>query len=421
MSEEKLHFETDATKLLHLVVHSLYSEKQIFLRELISNASDACDRLRYQALTEPALTADDTEFKITITIHKSARTLEVADNGIGMSRDDLVRELGTIARSGTSAFLDQLTGDAKKDVALIGQFGVGFYSTFMIADQVEVTSRKAGEDKAWRWQSDGKEDYSVSDAERLVRGTSVTLHLRPDEDEFLKPERLGTIVKTYSDHIALPIILVQDGNEETMNSASALWTRPRNEISEDQYKEFYHHTGHAFDEPWATIHYKAEGTMEYTALVFIPSTRPFDLFTPERAHRVKLYVKRVFITDQCEALVPPYLRFLRGLVDSEDLPLNVSREMLQSSPLGRANPLGDRQTRFRRSREEGRGTTRGIRNILGEFRGRSQGRDLRRRRPKRYNPETRTIPLDRGRAVGKPRRLCRAHEGRPAGNLLHHR
>ena len=333
MSEEKLHFETDATKLLHLVVHSLYSEKQIFLRELISNASDACDRLRYQALTEPALTADDTEFKITITIHKSARTLEVADNGIGMSRDDLVRELGTIARSGTSAFLDQLTGDAKKDVALIGQFGVGFYSTFMIADQVEVTSRKAGEDKAWRWQSDGKEDYSVSDAERLVRGTSVTLHLRPDEDEFLKPERLGTIVKTYSDHIALPIILVQDGNEETMNSASALWTAPRNEISEDQYKEFYHHTGHAFDEPWATIHYKAEGTMEYTALVFIPSTRPFDLFTPERAHRVKLYVKRVFITDQCEALVPPYLRFLRGLVDSEDLPLNVSREMLQSSPL----------------------------------------------------------------------------------------
>ncbi|MDE0384834.1 MAG: molecular chaperone HtpG, partial [Defluviicoccus sp.] len=255
------------------------------------------------------------------------------DNGIGMNREGLIADLGTIARSGTTAYLEQVSGDAADDMALIGQFGVGFYSAFMVADRVEVVSRRAGEDAAWRWASDGLGEFSVGEAERAGRGTTVTLHMRDGEDGFLDPASLRGIVKTYSDHIALPIVLVEGGSEETVNEASALWTRPRGEIDADQYGEFYRHVGHAFDEPWMTVHWRAEGVHEYTTLVFIPSQRPFDLFDPQRRHGVKLYVKRVFVTDDCAELVPQWLRFLRGLVDSEDLPLNISREMLQNNPL----------------------------------------------------------------------------------------
>ena len=333
MAEEKLSFQTEVSRLLRIVANSLYSEKRIFLRELISNASDACDRLRYEAITEPGLTEDDPEFRVRIGIDPAARTIAVADNGIGMNREALIADLGTIARSGTSAYLEQMSSDSAKDVALIGQFGVGFYSAFMVADRVDVVSRRAGEADAWRWASEGLGEFTIGEAERDGRGTTVTLHVRDDEDEFLQPGALRGIVKTYSDHIALPIVFVDGGDEETVNEASALWARPRSEITEDQYTEFYRHVGHAFDAPWLTIHWRAEGTHEFTTLVFIPSQRPFDLFNPERKHAVKLFVKRVFVTDDCAELVPQWLRFLRGLVDSEDLPLNISREMLQNNPL----------------------------------------------------------------------------------------
>ncbi len=331
MAEETLTFQAEVSRLLHIVANSLYSEKEIFLRELVSNASDACDRLRYLVLTDPKLTEDDPEFRITLSIDRRGRSLTIADNGIGMDREDLVENLGTIARSGTQAFVDQLTGDSSKDVALIGQFGVGFYSAFIVGDRVDVTSRKAGEEQAWTWASDGSGEFSIAEAERDSRGTSVTVHLKKSEREFLEPDRLRHIVKTYSDHIPIPIRL--DGEDDKLNAAAALWTLPRKDVSESQYKEFYHHVGHAFDDPWLTIHARAEGKIEYTLLLFVPSVRPFDLFHPERRHRVKLYVKRVFITDDYEGLVPPYLRFLRGVIDSEDLPLNVSRELLQTSPV----------------------------------------------------------------------------------------
>ena len=336
MAEEKLTFQAEVSKLLDIVARSLYSEKDIFLRELISNASDACDKLRYAAVTEPGLIADDPVFRITLATDKKARTLTVADNGIGMGHDELIDNLGTIARSGTSAFLDELTGDAGKDMALIGQFGVGFYSAFMVADRVEVVTRKAGEAVGWRWASDGHGEFTVAEDEAApARGTRIVIHLAKAEKEFLEPARLRQIVKTYSDHIGLPIVLTGDtaAAEDQLNTASALWTRPKREIEAGQYTEFYHHVSHAFDEPWLTLHNKAEGRLEYTSLLFVPSTRPFDLFDPARKANVKLYVRRVFITDDCEGLLPPWLRFLRGIVDSEDLPLNVSREMLQDNPM----------------------------------------------------------------------------------------
>ena len=332
MSEEKLAFQAEVSRLLQLMVHSVYSDKEVFLRELISNASDACDKLRYEALTRPELTAGDPEFAITVRVDPKARTIEVADNGIGMTREELISELGTIARSGTGAFVEQLTGDAAKDMALIGQFGVGFYSVFMVAERVEVTSRRAGSDEAWRWSSDGGGQFTVGEAERPGRGTSVVVHLAKAEKSWLEPGALRRIVTTHSDHIAVPIRLAE-AEPETVNQASALWTRPRREITEEQYKEFYHHAGHAFDDPWLSIHYKAEGRHEYAVLLFVPSVKPYDLFDPARRNRVKLYVHRVFITDDCQELLPAYLRFLRGIVDSEDLPLNLSREMLQSSPM----------------------------------------------------------------------------------------
>jgi len=333
MAEETLRFETEVGKILQIVANSLYSEKQIFLRELISNAADACDRLRYLALTDPDLIEDDPELRVTITPDRAARTLTVADNGIGMNREALIEDLGTIARSGSSAFLEQLTGDRKKDLALIGQFGVGFYSSFMVADRVDVLSRRAGEDQGWRWSSDGKGEFTIVEADKSARGTEITLHLTDGEDEFLDAQGLRRIVTTYSDHIGLPIVLADGGKEETVNRASALWTRPKGEITDEQYAELYRHVAHGFDEPWLTLHWRAEGVMEYTGLLFVPSARPFDIFSPERQHGVKLYVRRVFITDRCEGLVPPWLRFLRGVVDSEDLPLNVSREMLQHNPM----------------------------------------------------------------------------------------
>ena len=343
MNEEKRSFQAEVARLLSLMVHSVYTEQEIFLRELISNASDACDTLRYKAIIEADLIADDPDFRVRLIVDQKAKTLEVSDNGIGMDRQELIDNLGTIARSGTSAFLDGLTGDDGEDVSLIGQFGVGFYSVFMVAKKVEVISRKAGDAEAWRWTSDGSGEFTIGDGERAGRGTSVIIYLKTDAKEWLEASALRKVVKKYSDHIALPIILVggqrssgddaAEDADETLNEASALWTRPKKEISADQYKEFYHHVGHAFDDPWLTLHYKAEGKLEYSGLLFVPTRAPFDLFDPARKHRVKLYVKRVFITDEVEGLVPAYLRFLRGVIDSEDLPLIMSREKLQQSPL----------------------------------------------------------------------------------------
>ena len=333
MAEEKLSFQAEVAKLLDIVVHSLYSNPEIFLRELISNASDACDKLRYQALTDATLLEGDGAFAIRIEPDKAKRTLSIIDNGIGMNHDELIENLGTIARSGTAAFLAGIKHDAKSELSQIGQFGVGFYSAFMVADHVEVITRKAGDTGGWLWRSDGKGDFTIAEAPDAKRGAEIRLHLREGKDEFLDPYRLKSIVKTYSDHIGLPVNLVEDGKETTINSASALWTRPKSEIEPAQYKEFYHHVAHAFDEPWAILHNKAEGAIEYTSLLFIPTQKPFDMFSPERKQHVKLYVNRVFITDDCAELLPPYLRFLRGVVDSQDLPLNVSREMLQHNPL----------------------------------------------------------------------------------------
>ncbi len=337
MTEQTLSFQAEVSRLLDIVANALYSNKEIFLRELISNASDACDRLRYAAITDPELAAEDADYKIRLTLDAKARRLTVADNGIGMNHDDLVENLGTIARSGTAAFVQSLEDD-KPDLSQIGQFGVGFYSAFMVAERVEVTSRKAGETTGWRWSSDGKGAFTVAESDEApARGTQVTLHLKKDQKEFLEPERLKGIVRTYSDHITFPIVLDEEGKTngaaEAINQASAIWTRPKSEISDEQYKEFYHHVGHAFDDPWLRLHFKAEGRIEYTGLLYIPASKPFDLFEPTRRNRVKLYVKRVFITDECEDLVPAYLRFLRGVVDTEDLPLNISRELLQHNPL----------------------------------------------------------------------------------------
>lgn len=337
MTKETFTFQAEVGKILDIVAHSLYSQKEVFLRELISNASDACDKLRYRALTEPALLDGGADFQISLAVDAKAKTLTITDNGVGMNKEDLIDALGTIAKSGTQAFMQDLQeaeGDKAK-IDLIGQFGVGFYSSFMVADRVEVVTRKAGEDAAWRWISEGHGAFEIEDATRDGHGTDVILHLRKDAKEYLETQRLEHVVRTYSDHIAQPVVLkaTKDGEEDhTLNSASALWTRPKSEISEEQYNEFYHHVGMAFDTPWLTLHNTAEGVISYTNLLFVPTTRPFDIFNPDRKGNLKLYVKRVFITDDCEALLPPYLRFVKGVVDSEDIDLNVSREMLQHNP-----------------------------------------------------------------------------------------
>lgn len=335
MSTEKRTFSAEVEKILHLMIHSLYERSEIFLRELISNASDACDKLRYQSLTNPDLIRKGQELKISISFNKDAGTITVADNGIGMTRDEMIKNLGTIARSGTSGFLDKLTGDRKKDINLIGQFGVGFYSSFMVADKVSVISRKVGKKKASIWESDGKGEFTIGESDYdILNGTIVTLHLRDNSREYLDKWRLQHLVSTYSEHISFPIeITDEEGKTEVLNSGSALWLKPKSEVTEEQYKEFYRHVGHAGDEPWLVLHNKAEGTVEYTSLLFIPSQKPFDLFHPDRTRRVKLYVKRVYITDENVDIIPPYMRFLRGVVDSEDLPLNISRETLQHNAI----------------------------------------------------------------------------------------
>ena len=375
MSADNIHsFQAEVAKLLHLMVHSVYSEREVFLRELISNAADALDKLRYEAVTDETLLADDSDLKITLETNPDAKTLTIRDNGIGMGEQELIDNLGTIARSGTKAFIEQLSatkpeGDAPQ---LIGQFGVGFYSAFMVADHVDVVSRRAGEDTAWLWQSDGAQGFSLDKApedaaQEVIRGTRITLHLKEDAREFLDAMRIEQIVRTYSDHISFPIMLKtparpededqedkqedqtdrtetstedKDGDtgakpateERQLNDASALWTRPKSEITQDQYKEFYHHNAASFDDPALTIHYQAEGRHSFTALLFLPTMRPFDLYDPNRKGRIKLYVRRVFITDDAD-LLPSYLRFVRGVIDSEDMPLNISREMLQNNPI----------------------------------------------------------------------------------------
>ena len=340
---EKLEFQTEVSQLLKLMINSVYSEKEVFVRELVSNASDACDKLRYLSNTKEKLIKDDPNFKIQITINKKNNLITISDNGIGMNKKDLVSNLGTIARSGTAHFLKELSESKTKDLSLIGQFGVGFYSAFMVASQTKVTTRKAGENKLWIWTSDGESSFTIEESEdsnllESNRGTSIELTLTKESKEYLDKDRIENIIKRYSDHISIPIY-VSDGSEkkdekiDSINSASAIWTRPKNKITEEQYKEFYNHAGQMFDDPWMTSHYKAEGKIEYTVLNFIPSTKPFDLYDPARENRLKLYVKRVFITDNCPELIPPYLRFLRGIIDSEDLPLNISREMLQNNPV----------------------------------------------------------------------------------------
>jgi molecular chaperone HtpG len=338
---EKMAFQAEVKQLLQLMIHSLYSNKEIVLRELISNASDAADKLRFEALANGALYENESDLKIRVAFDKEARTLTVTDNGIGMTRDEVIANIGTIAKSGTKEFFNALTGDQAKDANLIGQFGVGFYSAFIIADKVTLTTRRAGDSEAVRWESAGEGDYTLEAADKDSRGTEIVLHLREGEDEFLSDWKLKTIIRKYSDHITLPIVMKksewQDGAEvatdedETVNRASALWARNKNEISEEEYQEFYKHVSHDFEAPLAWSHSRVEGKQEYISLLYIPSKAPFDLYDRERQHGIKLYVKRVFIMEDAEKLMPQYLRFVRGVIDTADLPLNVSREILQSS------------------------------------------------------------------------------------------
>jgi len=330
---ETLGFQTEVRQLLKLMIHSLYSNKEIFLRELISNASDAADKLRFEALAQPDLLGED-ELGIRVDVDKDKRLISVSDNGIGMSRGELIDNLGTIARSGTAEFLEQMTGDQQHDAQLIGQFGVGFYSAFIVADKVTVDTRRAGSDQAVRWESDGEGEFTIEDIERDERGTCVTLHLKEDESEFADSLRIETLIRKYSDHIGFPVTMHVAGEDDkkVVNSATALWTLPRTEVSDDEYKEFYKHLSHDFADPLVWSHNRVEGKREYTSLLYIPSAAPFDLWNREAPRGLKLYVQRVFIMDDAEQFLPLYLRFVKGVVDSSDLPLNVSRELLQQNP-----------------------------------------------------------------------------------------
>ncbi len=342
-TKETLGFQAEVKQLLQLMIHSLYSNREIFLRELISNASDACDKLRFEALHNGSLFESDPDLRIKVGFDKAARTLTIADNGVGMSREEVVNNLGTIAKSGTREFFSQLTGDQQKDAHLIGQFGVGFYSSFIVADRVTVLTRRAGlaADQGVRWESEGAGEFSIEMTDKPARGTEITLHLKEGQDDLLSGWKLREIVRRYSDHIVQPIVMKQeewkDGEQvttdedETVNQANALWARPKSDISEEQYREFYKHVGHDFDEPLAWLHARVEGRQDYTQLLYVPSHAPFDLWDRQQRHGIKLYVRRVFIMDDAEQLLPVYLRFVRGVVDSNDLPLNVSREILQES------------------------------------------------------------------------------------------
>ena len=344
--KENLHFQAEVKQLLHLMIHSLYSNKEIFLRELISNASDACDKLRFEALNNDALYGGDSELKIRVGFDKAARTITISDNGIGMNRAEVISNLGTIAKSGTREFFSKLSGDQAKDANLIGQFGVGFYSGFIVAQKLTVVTRRAGDAEAVRWESGGEGDFTIETAEAAARdgrGTDVILTLREGEDDFLSSWKLKSILTKYSDHITIPVLMKKEewdkdknemvvkDEEETVNQAKALWTRPKNDISEEQYHAFYKHVGHDFEAPLAYTHNRVEGRQEYTQLLYIPSRAPFDMWDRERKHGIKLYVRRVFIMDDAEQLMPKYLRFVKGVIDSNDLPLNVSRELLQES------------------------------------------------------------------------------------------
>ena len=344
-TKETLGFQAEVKQLLHLMVHSLYGNKEIFLRELISNASDACDKLRFEALGDQALWEDTPDLKIRVSVDASARTITISDNGIGMSREEVIENIGTIAKSGTREFFKNLTGDQAKDANLIGQFGVGFYSSFIVADKVTLITRRAGlgAEHGVRWESDGQGDYTVQLAAKAGRGTDVILHLREGESDLLEGSRLRSIITKYSDHITVPIVMSKEewdqeksetvvkDEDEQVNQASALWARPRSDISESQYQEFYKHVAHDFEPPLAWAHAKMEGKQEYTLLLYLPQRAPFDLADRDHRHGVKLYVQRVFIMDDAEQLMPAYLRFVRGVIDSNDLPLNVSREILQES------------------------------------------------------------------------------------------
>ena len=329
-NSEKIAFKAEVAKVLDIVIHSLYSNKEIFLRELISNGSDACDKLRYATLIHPELKGG--AFRLTITPDKKAGTLTVTDNGIGMNKQDLIDHLGTIARSGSAEFLKSLSGDKQKDMDIIGQFGVGFYASFMVADKVTVRTRKAGEDTGWLWESTGAGEFTISEDKDAPLGTSVILHLKKEDAEFLDGFRLRHLVKQYSDFVNLPIFLKEGDKEEAINSGTALWMRPKSEISETQYKDFYQTISHAFDTPWETLHFHAEGVIDYTALLFIPTEPPMNLFQPDKKGNLSLYVNKVFISDEME-LLPYWLRFIAGVIDTKDLPLNVSREMLQQTPV----------------------------------------------------------------------------------------
>ena len=333
MTAETRKFDSDVAKVLHLVIHSLYTNKDIFLRELISNASDACDKRRFLAQSDPKLAVDG-DYKITIGFDDKKKTLTITDNGIGMQRADMIENLGTIAKSGTQGFLSGLDEENKDSVNLIGQFGVGFYSSFMVADKVVVKSLKAGEKQAHKWESEGLGEYTVEDSDYATVGTEITLHMRKDSVSYLDKHRLSHIITTYSDHITIPVEIVDEKGEATQaNNGKALWMRPKSEIKDDEYQQFYKSISHQIDKPFLTIHTKAEGKLEYNALLFIPGMKPFDLYHPDRMRRVKLFVHRVFIAEDTVDVVPRYLRFLRGVVDSEDLPLNISRETLQANPM----------------------------------------------------------------------------------------
>lgn len=340
--KEDMQFQTEVSQLLHLMIHSLYSNKEIFLRELISNASDACDKMRFEALSDDSIYEGDSELKIQIEFDKDAKTLTIRDNGIGMSRDEVIENIGTIARSGTAEFLKNLTGDQAKDSHLIGQFGVGFYSSFIVADKVTLRTRKAGTgtaaSDAVQWISEGKDNFSIENIEKESRGTEVILHLRDDAEEFMNSWQLRSIITRYSDHVPWPIEMHKEDDEgkvtdewEQVNKASALWRMPKKDVTDEEYKEFYKHVGHDFEDPLAWTHNRVEGNLEYYSLLYIPAKAPFDLWERDQTHGVKLYVQRVFIMDDTEHLMPRYLRFVRGVIDSSDLPLNVSREILQSN------------------------------------------------------------------------------------------
>jgi len=329
---ERHEFGAEVGRLLDLVVHALYSEREIFLRELVANAADAVDRRRFESLTDHALSLPE-EAKLRIVPDKEARTLTISDPGSGMTKAELAQHLGTIARSGTAAFARSLADAPAADKpSLIGQFGVGFYSAFMVADRVEVTSRRAGTEEAWCWASEGKGDYTLAPATREEAGTDIVLHIKSDAEEFLDPWRLQAIIRKWADHIAIPITVARDGKDEPANEGTALWRKPKSEVTEEQYADFYRHVAHAFDTPWATLHWRAEGSMEFSALLFVPGMKPFQAVEGDRESRVRLHVRRMFITDQAN-LLPSWLRFVQGVVDTEDLPLNVSREMLQSTPV----------------------------------------------------------------------------------------